>query len=79
VSGHPREPYGKPLFSQGSGQIFFDLNENFFVGSLTSHVFPKPRGSPMVISVLTRGVFKTFVFGGRWGMKIAEVSNESLF
>jgi hypothetical protein len=78
VSGHPREPYGKPLFSQGSGQIFFDLNENFFVGSLTSHVFPKPRGSPMVISVLTRGVFKTFVFGGRWSMKIAEVSNESL-
>jgi hypothetical protein len=33
----------------------------------------------MVTSVLTRGVLKTFVFGGRWGMKIAEVSNESIF
>jgi hypothetical protein len=36
VSGHPREPYGKPLFSQGEKlkKISFDLNENFFVGSL---------------------------------------------
>ncbi len=37
VSGHPREPYGKPLFSQGEKVVkfSFDFNENFFVGSLT--------------------------------------------
>jgi hypothetical protein len=36
VSGHPREPYGKQLFSQGKKVVkfSFDLNESFFVGSL---------------------------------------------
>jgi hypothetical protein len=36
VSGHPREPYGKPLFSQDEKVVKFlsDFNENFFVGSL---------------------------------------------
>jgi hypothetical protein len=36
VSGHPREPYGKPLFSQDEKVVKFlsDFNDNFFVGSL---------------------------------------------
>ncbi len=36
VSGHPREPYGKTLFSQGEKVVkfSFDLNENFSVGFL---------------------------------------------
>jgi hypothetical protein len=43
VSGHPREPYGKPLFPQGEKVVkfSFDLNENFFLGFLKCQEQPK--------------------------------------
>jgi hypothetical protein len=49
VSGHPREPYGKPLFSQGEKVVkfLFDLNENFVFRFLLldspSPVLPCPK------------------------------------